>query len=893
MSVNEQTELAPVRTEPLLLFPEERGTLSMLRSGGARDGEQPVGAAPGQAGGFIDLSAVGEFVKKATQPRKKVEVKPHKICSSLIARQQPSFNLPVVSTARSVVNDQLRAVDVSTMNRILRTLRDPREAFWRSVNSRRQFTDDLSGLNQLIARLKPLNVFPHERPSSEELIVSALISIAVEGERTEEPNTPGSQTMAEAGVMRSAVTTFTPAHTFNQIDQLKELLQKSRKLQDAMKSAGAGKYVDREFPPNDASILGFKTPRQISVNLADIRWLRPEQFLAGRKISVYETIDPNDIMQGSLGDCYFLAACSSIAEYAPRLQRNFLTDKVVPQGVFIFALCVDGIWQDVLLDEMVPCAVQNGQPAFNRTKNGELWVILAEKAWAKVYGGYFNIAAGLTREALRDLTGACCKTFFTTQLRDDADLWNRLREADANKWIMTAGSDDLNNNGTDAVFEKVGIAGSHAYALLAAQEVETPQGRVRLLRLRNPWGKTEWNGRWSDNDSIWNSALIKQVDFLRADDGCFYMQWEDFVKYFSDVQICYYHDDYSYTAVQLGLARTPYYLTVNIYEEGLYYFSLNQPNRRRYRPGQGYNYSLHGFVAARVDPQSGACEYLGSTLKADKENWIAVNLKPGPVTVLIQPQWNSANGTVPPVAFSVYGPRCAYIESVQPAAVPRDFITRAFTAHARGDRERPMKPMAESGLEGLSHKKWDNQQGFGYIYFENAHPTNQADIALDFGGSENIALLPPFTGTAPAFAVPPGRSVVVCYKATFQSYTATSRFTATFKPAAIDLNEIDVVKRSGTPYRKSRKLGDADAPLYLLSTPNSFFMLIENPSATMTLSEQMQFALDNTRIQGQIGDHVEVSVPPRSSKLIKLVRENPAAPFRVSLKNYAYKAFLA
>ena len=30
-----------------------------------------------------------------------------------------------------------------------------------------------------------------------------------------------------------------------------------------------------------------------------------------------------------------------------------------------------------------------------------------------LYGGYMNIAAGLTRGALRDLTGASAETFFT------------------------------------------------------------------------------------------------------------------------------------------------------------------------------------------------------------------------------------------------------------------------------------------------------------------------------------------------------------------------------------------------------------------------------------------------------------------------------------------------
>lgn len=45
-------------------------------------------------------------------------------------------------------------------------------------------------------------------------------------------------------------------------------------------------------------------------------------------------------------------------------------------------------------------------PIFNHSSQAELWVILLEKAWAKTFGGYFNIQGGLMTEALRDLTGA-------------------------------------------------------------------------------------------------------------------------------------------------------------------------------------------------------------------------------------------------------------------------------------------------------------------------------------------------------------------------------------------------------------------------------------------------------------------------------------------------------
>ena len=36
----------------------------------------------------------------------------------------------------------------------------------------------------------------------------------------------------------------------------------------------------------------------------------------------------------------------------------------------------------------------------------ELWVLLLEKAYSKIHGCYANIEAGLTGNAIRDLTGA-------------------------------------------------------------------------------------------------------------------------------------------------------------------------------------------------------------------------------------------------------------------------------------------------------------------------------------------------------------------------------------------------------------------------------------------------------------------------------------------------------
>lgn len=45
--------------------------------------------------------------------------------------------------------------------------------------------------------------------------------------------------------------------------------------------------------------------------------------------------------------------------------------------------------------------------------------MIIEKAWAKVHGGYMNIYEGLTREALRDFTGASAKTFFINSINQN------------------------------------------------------------------------------------------------------------------------------------------------------------------------------------------------------------------------------------------------------------------------------------------------------------------------------------------------------------------------------------------------------------------------------------------------------------------------------------------
>ena len=53
----------------------------------------------------------------------------------------------------------------------------------------------------------------------------------------------------------------------------------------------------------------------------------------------------------------------------------------------------------------MPCN-PNGEPCFSQGNGPELWVILLEKAWAKIHKSYERIIGGQSHLTFRDLTGA-------------------------------------------------------------------------------------------------------------------------------------------------------------------------------------------------------------------------------------------------------------------------------------------------------------------------------------------------------------------------------------------------------------------------------------------------------------------------------------------------------
>ena len=56
------------------------------------------------------------------------------------------------------------------------------------------------------------------------------------------------------------------------------------------------------------------------------------------------------------------------------------------------------------MDAYFPCGPLGGELCFSRSKKNELWVMLLEKAWAKIHGNYTIIDGGDGRESMSAIT---------------------------------------------------------------------------------------------------------------------------------------------------------------------------------------------------------------------------------------------------------------------------------------------------------------------------------------------------------------------------------------------------------------------------------------------------------------------------------------------------------
>ena len=310
-------------------------------------------------------------------------------------------------------------------------------------------------------------------------------------------------------------------------------------------------FVDLTYPPREASLA-----RDFEPKLPTYAWMRPSTYCKeDQQPCLYVgDIEPNDIDQGQLGDCYFMCALACVSEFPDLIRGAFAPPQNPALGVYRCLMCKNGWWQVVTIDDTLPINPATSLPVFakNREEPNELWVSLLEKAYAKLHGSFAAIKSGDPALAMADMVGGPYEKFKNRpEWEDKEKMFDYLAVCDENDYLMSLGTPGSDTSAyatggaptaadvqeTADRYKAVGLCSGHAFSLIRVKR--TKQGH-KLCMIRNPWGNDmEWNGDWSDDSNLWTDDIKKEVGFYSGNDGTFWMSWDDVLKWFDAGSITY------------------------------------------------------------------------------------------------------------------------------------------------------------------------------------------------------------------------------------------------------------------------------------------------------------------------------------------------------------------
>ena len=279
-----------------------------------------------------------------------------------------------------------------------------------------------------------------------------------------------------------------------------------------------------------------------------VRWLNlrelygaPHRWPGGRASHLYayehhavelhdEAAQMGQVVQGGVGNCYFLSAVAA-AMGDLDVRRDMIDESLEEAGIYGVSFFLRGRWRMVWVDSYFPCgpspprraqsleAVGGGEggagggwwPLYaHSTGEREAWLMVVEKAFAKLHGCYEALDKGHVACALAYITGGVAETdllhappgrpLSEAPCADADELWRRLNSGLAGgasgSTFMGAGTPlELDEDPADSF----PLVAGHAYAVVGIHETGSGGssdqlldggggGTVRYVRLRNPWG---------------------------------------------------------------------------------------------------------------------------------------------------------------------------------------------------------------------------------------------------------------------------------------------------------------------------------------------------------------------------------------------------------------------
>ena len=312
------------------------------------------------------------------------------------------------------------------------------------------------------------------------------------------------------------------------------------------------KFIDFDFMPTDNSVINNKYDENLKNFLEYIiHWRHPSEFISSelnenkdvdltlRIFNKDKEPEPNDIRQGLIPCNHLDSALSSLAEKYNLIKRIFKTEYYNENGIYQIKLCINGEWTTVVIDDYFPC-IPLSSPLVTRSQSNELWILILEKALAKVFECYYNLTCVNISDYFLILTGCPSFSFNIENLQNEEkkEIFNKIKNyVIEKKYLVVAISKmpEIDNNNIEEQNDDDNslTVPNFGYTII---DIKT-KFKPNLIVLRKVW----YDEKKEANIENYLNNLINEYPSIISEinDTTLLLTFKDFLKEFSSLAVCF------------------------------------------------------------------------------------------------------------------------------------------------------------------------------------------------------------------------------------------------------------------------------------------------------------------------------------------------------------------
>ena len=378
-------------------------------------------------------------------------------------------------------------------------------------------------------------------------------------------------------------------------------------------------FTDPYFPPSDKSIFSsnpsYKNKKYFKPQIfllldsdfskcqftslsKDVKyiWKSISDYIKDYNIIKNSNISFEDIIQGNIGNSYFISALQFLAEEPSRIISLFdfkeENNKNKENNYFEVFTYINGYKSKIIIDDKFPFIEnkENIELAFCRIneKTNNIWPLILEKVWAKINSSYEDIIEGNVSDIFYFYTPNPIKIYHHDIKYNN--LFDKIKNAIDNDFIVCA---DINSQKENLLLSKLGVLSNHAYRIIGYGTLLDSNGNLyKLIKIKNNYEITSWLGDWGPGSIKWSDEFKRYLNYNPdKEKNVFYININDYLKFYSNTYILYWHQGYNYFFNKINITgiNEPFSCCKIIFDKintdennqkNVTYFIINTKNKR-------------------------------------------------------------------------------------------------------------------------------------------------------------------------------------------------------------------------------------------------------------------------------------------------------------------------